>query len=80
LGLSEGFSHQAPTLIFAVTAILSMQGLGMAIRYIPLGTAYAVWVRIGAALTVAGPWSLADAPNFQAILAKLAHDHRAVAL
>ncbi|TDT79468.1 MULTISPECIES: DMT family transporter [Micrococcaceae] len=52
LGLSEGFSKPLPTVVFAVTAALSMLGLGMAIRSIPLGTAYAVWVGIGASLTV----------------------------
>lgn len=57
LGLSDGFSKPLPTLVFAVTAALSMQGLGMAIRHIPLGTAYAVWVGIGAALTVG--WAMA---------------------
>jgi quaternary ammonium compound-resistance protein SugE len=34
-----------------------MIGLGLAIRSIPLGTAYAVWVGIGAALTVG--WAMA---------------------
>jgi quaternary ammonium compound-resistance protein SugE len=57
LGLSDGFSRPAPTLVFAVTATLSMLGLGWAIRTIPLGTAYAVWVGIGAALTVG--WAMA---------------------
>lgn len=52
LGLSDGFTRPVPTLVFAVTATLSMVGLGLAIRSIPLGTAYAVWVGIGAALTV----------------------------
>jgi quaternary ammonium compound-resistance protein SugE len=57
LGLSNGFSKPLPTFVFAVTASLSMLGLGMAIRHIPLGTAYAVWVGIGAALTVG--WAMA---------------------
>jgi quaternary ammonium compound-resistance protein SugE len=57
LGLSDGFNRPLPTLVFAVTATLSMLGLGMAIRSIPLGTAYAVWVGIGAALTVG--WAMA---------------------
>jgi quaternary ammonium compound-resistance protein SugE len=52
LGLSDGFTRPLPTGVFAVTATLSMLGLGAAIRSIPLGTAYAVWVGIGAALTV----------------------------
>ncbi|WP_120522052.1 DMT family transporter [Arthrobacter celericrescens] len=56
LGLSEGFSQLLPSLVFAVTATLSMVGLGVAVKRIPLGTAYAVWVGIGAALTVA--WAM----------------------
>ncbi|MBT2593876.1 multidrug efflux SMR transporter [Arthrobacter sp. ISL-72] len=57
LGLSDGFSQALPTAIFAVTAALSMSGLGTAVKTIPLGTAYAVWVGIGAALTVG--WAMA---------------------
>ena len=57
LGLSDGFTRALPTLVFAVTATLSMVGLGMAVKRIPLGTAYAVWVGIGAALTVG--WAMA---------------------
>jgi quaternary ammonium compound-resistance protein SugE len=57
LGLSDGFSRPLPTLVFAVAATLSMAGLGLAVRRIPLGTAYAVWVGIGAALTVG--WAMA---------------------
>ena len=57
LGLSDGFTRPLPTLVFIVTAALSMLGLGMAIRSIPLGTAYAIWVGIGAALTVG--WAMA---------------------
>ncbi|WP_051180861.1 DMT family transporter [Arthrobacter sp. TB 26] len=52
LGLSDGFTRPLPTLVFALTASLSMVGLGLAVKSIPLGTAYAVWVGIGAALTV----------------------------
>ena len=57
LGLSDGFTRPFPTVVFAVTATLSMLGLGLAIRNIPLGTAYAVWVGIGAAQTVG--WAMA---------------------
>ena len=57
LGESDGFSRPLPTLVFAVTATLSMAGLGLAVKTIPLGTAYAVWVGIGAALTVG--WAMA---------------------
>jgi quaternary ammonium compound-resistance protein SugE len=57
LGLSDGFTRPLPTAVFAVTATLSMLGLGVAVKRIPLGTAYAVWVGIGAALTVG--WAMA---------------------
>jgi len=57
LGLSDGFTQLLPTVVFAATSTLSMIGLGLAIRSIPLGTAYAVWVGIGAALTVS--WAMA---------------------
>lgn len=53
LGASEGFSRTGPTVVFAVFVVLSMVGLGTAMRTIPVGTAYAVWTGVGAVLTVA---------------------------
>ncbi|NYG53862.1 DMT family transporter [Nocardioides perillae] len=53
LGRSEGFTRLVPSLVFAVAAAVSMVGLAFAMRTLPTGTAYAVWVSIGAALTVA---------------------------
>ena len=50
---SEGFSKLGPSVMFLVALALSMAGLAYAMRSIPLGTAYAVWVGIGAVLTVA---------------------------
>ena len=50
---SEGFSRPAPTIVFGVAIVLSMGGLAYAMRELPVGTAYAVWVGIGAVLTVA---------------------------
>ena len=52
LGRSEGFTKVAPTIVFGVGLLLSMGGLAFALREIPVGTGYAVWVGIGAALTV----------------------------
>ncbi|MGY1680420.1 DMT family transporter [Geodermatophilus sp. SYSU D01176] len=52
LGRSEGFSRLAPSVVFGVTLVLSMVGLAYAMRELPVGTAYAVWVGIGAVLTV----------------------------
>lgn len=53
LGKSEGFSRLGPSLVFGVALVLSMGGLAYALRDISVGTGYAVWVGIGAALTVA---------------------------
>jgi quaternary ammonium compound-resistance protein SugE len=52
LGKSEGFTRLAPSLTFAVSLVLSMAGLALAMRELPVGTSYAVWVGIGASLTV----------------------------
>jgi quaternary ammonium compound-resistance protein SugE len=51
LARSEGFTRLAPTVVFATALVASMAGLAYAMRGLPLGTAYAVWVGIGAALT-----------------------------
>ena len=51
LGRSEGFTRLVPSAVFAVALVLSMGGLAHAMRGLPVGTAYAVWVGIGAALT-----------------------------
>lgn len=52
LGKSEGFTRLAPSVVFGIGIVLSMGGLAYAMRTLPVGTAYAVWVGIGAALTV----------------------------
>ncbi|MGO1545248.1 MAG: DMT family transporter [Gulosibacter sp.] len=52
LGASEGFRKWRPTLLFFVSMVISMAGLAYAMRELPTGTAYAVWVGIGATLTV----------------------------
>ena len=53
LGRSEGFTRVGPTVVFGVAIVASMAGLAYAMRTLPLGTSYAVWVGIGATLTVA---------------------------
>lgn len=52
LGLSAGFTRLWPSVVFGVALVASMAGLAYAMREISTGTAYAVWVGIGAALTV----------------------------
>lgn len=61
LGKSEGFTKLWPTVIFGGALALSMAGLAWAMREIPIGTAYAVWVGIGAALTVTWAMITGDA-------------------
>ncbi len=58
LGRSEGLSRLAPTVVFAVALVTSMVGLAWAMRELPTGTAYAVWVGVGATLTAA--WAMAQ--------------------
>ncbi|MDT5021485.1 MAG: quaternary ammonium compound-resistance protein SugE [Mycobacterium sp.] len=52
LDRSNGFSRLIPSLIFAVALVFSMAGLAFAMRSLPTGTSYAVWVGVGAVLTV----------------------------
>lgn len=52
LGRSEGFTRPGPTITFFVALAFSMAGLAYAMRFLPIGTSYVVWVGIGATLTV----------------------------
>jgi quaternary ammonium compound-resistance protein SugE len=51
LGRSQGLTRLSPSLVFAAAGLASFAGLAYAMRGLPTGTAYAVWVGIGAALT-----------------------------
>lgn len=53
LAASKGFRRRGPTAVFVVALVVSMAGLSLAMTGLPTGTAYAVWVGIGATLTVA---------------------------
>lgn len=48
LSRSNGLTRLVPTIVFIVAMVLSMVGLAYAMRSIPVGTAYPVWVGIGA--------------------------------
>lgn len=52
LDRSAGFSRLGPSLVFVVALVISMGGLAWALKTLPLGTAYAVWVGVGATLAV----------------------------
>lgn len=51
LKASDGLSRLWPSVLFFVLLALSMAGLAYALRSLPVGPAYAVWVGIGAVLT-----------------------------
>ena len=52
LGKSDGFSKPLPTIVFGLALVISMGGLAYAMRTLPTGTSYAIWVGIGASITV----------------------------
>ncbi|WP_167047708.1 multidrug efflux SMR transporter [Salinibacterium sp. ZJ454] len=52
LSASNGFRRLGPTVLFVIALVLSMAGLAFAMTELPTGTAYAVWVGIGATLTL----------------------------
>jgi quaternary ammonium compound-resistance protein SugE len=62
LGYSDGFTLPLPATVFVVALVMSMLGLGWAARRIPIGTAYAVWTGVGAALTVGYAIAVGDEP------------------
>lgn len=53
LSRSVGLTRVGPSVLFFAALGASMSGLAWAMRTLPVGTAYAVWVGIGAVLTVA---------------------------
>lgn len=48
LKYTQGFTRPLPTLLTALSMIASVGLLGLATRTLPIGTAYGVWVGIGA--------------------------------
>ncbi len=47
LKYTEGFTRLVPSLLVGAAMIASMGLLGLAVRHLPIGTAYAVWTGIG---------------------------------
>jgi quaternary ammonium compound-resistance protein SugE len=54
LKYTVGFTRPLPTALTVIAMIASMWLLSIAMRHIPVGTAYSVWVGIGAVGTVIG--------------------------
>ncbi|ALJ35579.1 quaternary ammonium compound efflux SMR transporter SugE [Azospirillum brasilense] len=49
---TEGFTRPIPTALTVASMVISLALLGMALKSLPLGTAYAVWTGIGTVGTV----------------------------
>jgi quaternary ammonium compound-resistance protein SugE len=53
LKYTEGFTRPLPTLLTVLSMVVSLGLLGLALRDLPVGTAYAVWTGVGAVGTAA---------------------------
>ncbi len=61
LKYTEGFSKPLPTLLTVASMIVSLGLLGLALKTLPVGTAYAVWTGIGTVGTaMLGIWLLGE--------------------
>ncbi|HEX5934772.1 MAG TPA: quaternary ammonium compound efflux SMR transporter SugE [Pseudorhizobium sp.] len=52
LKYTDGFTRPLPTILTALAMVISVVLLGLAIRSLPVGTAYAIWTGIGTVGTV----------------------------
>ncbi|WP_271411034.1 quaternary ammonium compound efflux SMR transporter SugE [Pseudomonas sp. Q1-7] len=52
LKYTDGFSKPLPTALTVLAMLISLGLLGLAIKELPLGTAYAIWTGVGAVGTV----------------------------
>ena len=69
LKYTEGWTKLYPSIFTLATLILSFWLLSLAVRYLPIGTAYAVWTGIGAAGTaIIGMWLLGESREFAKII------------
>ncbi len=52
LGMSNGLTRFGPSVVFFVALAISMAGLAYAMKTLPTGSSYAIWVGVGASLAV----------------------------
>lgn len=52
LKYTDGFTRPLPTLLTVTAMLISLGLLGLAMKELPLGTAYAIWTGVGAVGTV----------------------------
>ena len=62
LKYTDGFTRLWPTVWTVFAMIVSLWLLGIAVKTLPVGTAYSVWVGVGAVGTVALGIALLDEP------------------
>ena len=57
LKYTDGFTRLVPSVLTVAAMVVSFGLLGVALKSLPIGTAYAAWVGVGAAGTaIAGIW------------------------
>lgn len=65
LKYTDGFTRPMPTILTVISMAISVVLLGLAVKTLPMGTAYAVWTGIGTVGTVLlGIWLLGDPATF----------------
>ena len=72
LKYTEGFSRLIPSLLTVAAMVVSLALLGLALKTLPVGTAYAVWTGIGAVGTATLGIYLFGEPATAARLASIA--------
>lgn len=61
LKYTDGFSKPMPTVLTIASMIISLGLLGLALKTLPVGTAYAIWTGIGTVGTaMLGIWLLGE--------------------
>jgi quaternary ammonium compound-resistance protein SugE len=69
LKYTDGFTRLVPTTFTVISMVISVVLLGLAVKTLPMGTAYAVWTGIGTVGTVLlGIWLLGDPATFVRLL------------
>ena len=64
LKYTNGFTRLVPTVLTAISMAISLGLLGLALKTLPVGTAYAVWTGIGAVGTaILGIYLLSEPAN-----------------
>lgn len=72
LKYTEGFTKPLPTTLTVLSMVASLALLGLSLKTLPVGTAYAVWTGIGAVGTALLGMALFDEPRTAARLTCIA--------